>query len=99
MYKKTLENTEMYNPEKLATHGTQDEEQHNTICVRTTLRKQTNTNNINKTWALPQTTGGKMSILSCSCCLDNWRFVVDSSVVVHCVVSVIVEQRSVVPTT
>jgi hypothetical protein len=49
MYKKTLENTEMYNPEKLATHGTQDEEQHNTICVRTTLRKQTNTNNINKT--------------------------------------------------
>jgi hypothetical protein len=39
----------MYNPEKLATHGTQDEEQHNTICVRTTLRKQTNTNNINKT--------------------------------------------------
>jgi hypothetical protein len=50
----------MYNPEKLATHGTQDEEQHNTICVRTTLRKQTNTNNINKTWALPQTTGGKI---------------------------------------
>jgi hypothetical protein len=38
----------MKNPEKLATKTTQDEEIQNT-----------NTNNVNKTWALLQTTGGK----------------------------------------
>ena len=50
----------MYNPEKVATLGTQDEEKqskiHNTICVGQ-HDTQTNTNNINKTCALLQTTG------------------------------------------
>ena len=51
----------MDNPEKLATYGTQDEEKqnkNNTICVghRYVL---TNTNNVNKTRALLQTTRGK----------------------------------------
>ena len=52
------------------TQGTQDEEKHrvhktkknktsyNTICVEHHYA-QTNTNNVNKTCALPQTTGGK----------------------------------------
>ena len=47
--------------EKLATYGTQDEEKqnkNNTICVGHHYT-QTNTNNVNKTWALLQTTGGK----------------------------------------
>jgi hypothetical protein len=35
----TIEN--MDNPEKLATMGTQAEKTHNTICVDTTIRKQT----------------------------------------------------------
>ena len=48
----------MDNPEKVATYGTQEEEKHNTICVGHHYT-QTNTNNINKTWALLQTTGGK----------------------------------------
>jgi len=52
----------MDNPEKLATQGTQDEEKqnktHNTICVGHHYT-QTNTNNVNKTRALLQTTGGK----------------------------------------
>ena len=39
-------------------YGTQDEEKHNTICVGHHYI-QTNTNTVNKTWALPQTTGGK----------------------------------------
>jgi hypothetical protein len=38
----------MYNPEKLETRGTQDEEKHNTIYVRHHYM-QTNTNNINTT--------------------------------------------------
>ena len=48
----------MDNPEKLATYGTQDDEKHHTICVAHHYA-QTNTNNVNKTWALIQTTGGK----------------------------------------
>jgi len=48
----------MDNPEKLATQGTQWKEKHTTICVGYHYM-QTNTNNVNKTWALLQTTGGK----------------------------------------
>ena len=48
----------MDNQEKLATKGTQDEEIHKTICVGHHYTP-TNTNNVNKTWALLQTTGGK----------------------------------------
>ena len=44
------------NTEKLATYGTQDEDKQD---KNTTQYVQTNTNNINKTWALLQTTGGK----------------------------------------
>ena len=46
------------NPDKLATLGTQDEEKHNTICVGHHY-EQINTNNVNKTFALLQTTGCK----------------------------------------
>ena len=48
------------NPEKLATLGTQDEEQQNknTACVGPHYT-QTNTNDVNKTRALIQPTGGK----------------------------------------
>ena len=55
----------MDNPEKLATNGTQDEDKqvkHNTICVGHHYT-QTNTNNVNKTCALLQTTGGKNVII------------------------------------
>jgi len=52
----------MDNPEKLATLDTQDEDKKNKYTTQyvldTTMRKQ-NTNNVNKTWALLQTTGGK----------------------------------------
>ena len=48
----------MDNPENPATQGTQDEEKHNTTCVGH-HHTQTNTNYVNKTWALLQTTGGK----------------------------------------
>ena len=48
----------MDNTEKLTTQGTQYEEKHNTICVGHHYT-QTNTINVNKTWALLQTTGGK----------------------------------------
>jgi hypothetical protein len=56
----------MDNSEKLPTMDTQDtrrrqtkqKTQHNTICVRDHYM-QTNTNNVNKTWAHLQTTGGK----------------------------------------
>ena len=53
----------MNNPEKLTTFGTQytkqrqTKQKHNTICVGHHYT-QTNTNNINKTRALLQTTGG-----------------------------------------
>ena len=52
----------MDNTEKLATYGIQDEEnqnkKHNKICVGHHYAK-TNTNNVNKTCAFLQTTGGK----------------------------------------
>ena len=47
----------MDNPEKLAMQSTQWEEKHNTIFVWHQYT-QTNTNNVNKTWVLLQTTGG-----------------------------------------
>ena len=51
----------MNNPEKLATFGTQDEDKQNKTTTQymldTNIRKQTN--NVNKTLALIQTTGGK----------------------------------------
>jgi len=56
----------MHNPEKLAAYVTQDEEkQHKNTAqyvLDTTMRKK-NTNNVNKTWALLQTTGGKYEYL------------------------------------
>ena len=54
----------MDNPDKLARYGTQDtirrqtKQKHNTVCVEQHYA-QTNTNNVNKTWDLLQTTGGK----------------------------------------
>jgi hypothetical protein len=53
--------SQMDNPEKLATGYTrrkQTKQQHNTICVGYHYT-QTNTNNVNKTWSLLQTIGGK----------------------------------------
>ena len=50
--------SKMDNPEKPAPQGTHDEEKHNRICVGHHYT-QTNTNNINKTSALLQTTVGK----------------------------------------
>jgi hypothetical protein len=46
----------MDNPETLATR--RKKQKHNTICVGYHYM-QTSTNNVNKTWALIQTTGGK----------------------------------------
>jgi len=40
--------SKMDNPEKLAIHGTQYEEKHNTLCVGH-HNAQKNTNNVNKT--------------------------------------------------
>ena len=58
----------MDNPKKLATYGTQDEDKQNKNTTQyvldTTIRTQTNTNNVCKTWALLQTTGGKLDILT-----------------------------------
>ena len=51
----------MDNSEKLATWYTRlrkIKQKHNTICVGHHY-PQTDTNNVNKTWALIQTTGGK----------------------------------------
>jgi hypothetical protein len=50
----------MDNPETLSTYGTQDEEKqkHNIICVGHHYAL-TNTNSVNKTWALLQTSWGK----------------------------------------
>ena len=50
----------MGNSEKLATYGTQErktKQKHNTICIGHHYA-QANSNNVNKTWALPQTTEG-----------------------------------------
>ena len=51
----------MNNPEKLATYGEQDEEKQNKNTTQyvldTIICKQRN--NVNKTWAFLQTTGGK----------------------------------------
>ena len=46
------------NTEKLATQGTQDEEKQNKHTCVGHHHTQTNTNNLNKTCALPETTGG-----------------------------------------
>jgi len=58
-----LENTEvaikMDNLEKLATYGTQDEDKTKQKTQHNMHYTQTNTNNVYKTWALLQTTGGK----------------------------------------
>ena len=48
----------MDNPKKLATLGTQDTGQRQTE-QKTQHYMQTYTNNVNKTWVLLQTTGGK----------------------------------------
>ena len=48
----------MDNPEKLSTQGTQDKENKTQYVLDTTMCKQ-NTNNVNKTRATLQTTGGK----------------------------------------
>ena len=60
----------MYGPEKLAAYDTQNEDKqnkkHNTIYVGHHF-KQTNTNNVNKTWVLLQTTGGEDDRLSFLC--------------------------------
>jgi hypothetical protein len=51
----------MNNPEKLGTPQNEEKknkEKHNTICVGH-HSMQVNTNNVNKTWALLWTTGGK----------------------------------------
>ena len=48
----------MDSPDKLAKYGTQGEGKQNAICGRHHYT-QTNTNNLNKTWTLIQTTGGK----------------------------------------
>ncbi len=45
-------------PEKLAEYGTHDEDKHNIICVGY-HHAQASTNNVNKAWALLQTTGDK----------------------------------------
>jgi hypothetical protein len=50
--------SKMDNPEKLATRRRKTKQKHNTICVGY-HHTQTNTNNVNNTWALLQTTGGK----------------------------------------
>ena len=50
----------MDNPEKLATQGIQDEDkQHKNTTQYVLYNVQTNTNNVNMTCALLQTTGGK----------------------------------------
>ena len=50
----------MDNPEKMATWGTQEKlsKKHNAMCAGHHY-VQANTNNVNKTWTLLQTTGGK----------------------------------------
>jgi hypothetical protein len=50
----------MENPEKLATKRRKTKQKHNTICVGHHYT-QANRNNLNKTWAILQTTGGKES--------------------------------------
>ena len=58
------EQSNMDNPEKLVTY--EDKQEYNTLCVGHHYT-QANTNNVIKTWALPQTTEGKdeRKILSC----------------------------------
>ena len=56
----------MDNPEKLATQGTQEEDKENkntTQYVLDTTIPHTNTNNVNKTWILLQTTGNMTNFL------------------------------------
>ena len=59
---------EIENEETLATFGytrrRQTKQKHNTLCVGNHYT-QINTNNLNKTWALLQTTGGKRRTKYC----------------------------------
>jgi len=77
----------MNNTEKLATQGTQDgrkaKQKHNTICVGRHY-VQANTNNVNKTCALLQTTGGKnrTSFLCGNRNGDHW--IIKMSVEIKC---------------
>ena len=57
-YRIPKDQSKMDNPEKLKTQGTQDKQKLNTTCVGHHYT-QTNTNNINKTYALLHTTRGK----------------------------------------
>jgi hypothetical protein len=74
----------MDNPEKTGTIGhtrwRQTKQKHNTICVGHHYT-QANTNNVNKTWALLQTTGGQdeqniVEIIYQSCYPMRWLFLV-----------------------
>ena len=51
------------NPEKLATYGTQDEEQHNTICDGHHYI-QANTNNVNMLFMVFNATFNNISVIS-----------------------------------
>ena len=57
----------MENQEKLATRRRKTKQKHNTVCVGDHYR-QTNTNNVNKTWSLLQTTGGKLAAFYSNTC-------------------------------
>ena len=80
----------MDNPEKTGTIGhtrlRQTKQKHNTICVGHHYA-QANTNNVNKTWALLQTTGGQdeqniVEIIYQSCYPMRWLFLVLSNNVI-----------------
>jgi hypothetical protein len=80
----------MDNPEKTGTIGhtrlRQTKQKHNTICVGHHYA-QANTNNVNKTWDLLQTTGGQdekniVEIIDQSCYSMRWLFLVLSNNVV-----------------
>ena len=57
----------MENQEKLATRRRKTKQKHNTVCVGDHYRL-TNTNNVNKTWSLLQTTGGKLAAFYSNTC-------------------------------
>jgi len=49
----------MDNQQKLTIYGTQNKDKQSKNTTQYVLATQTNTNNVNKTWALLHTTGGK----------------------------------------